>query len=39
MNELRKKIAAFLEENREAMIADIQAFARIRSVSQTAKAE
>ena len=39
MNELRKKIAAFLEENREAMIADIQAFARIRSVSQAAKAE
>ena len=39
MNELRKKIAAFLEENRESMIADIQAFARIRSVSQAAKAE
>lgn len=34
MNEFRKKIAAWLAENSESMVADIQAFARIRSVSR-----
>ena len=39
MNEFRKKIAAWVEENKEAMVADIQAFARIRSVSRADLAE
>ena len=34
MQELRNTFSKWLEENKEAMIADIQAFARIRSVSR-----
>jgi len=39
MNELRKTFAAWLENNKEDIIADIQAFARIRSVSRSDLAE
>jgi succinyl-diaminopimelate desuccinylase len=34
MDEFRKKVAAWLDENFEDMIKDVQAFARIRSVSR-----
>lgn len=34
MEEFRKEVAAFLKENAEQMVADIQDFARIRSVSR-----
>ncbi len=34
MDEFRKKVAAWLDENLEDMVSDVQAFARIRSVSR-----